>query len=114
MEQQFGAAAIGTFVARDFGEAGIFNGQITAFNAGECVEEELYSVEYEGGDKEDLDREEYNYAYALYLQEGGWTLEDVDGHTEGEGDFGRDHANWVPSKVISDMFEYCFCFRENL
>ena len=99
MEQQFGAAAIGTFVARDFGEAGIFNGQITAFNAGECVEEELYSVEYEDGDKEDLDREEYNYAYALYLQEEGWTLEDAEIDTEDGGDFGRDDANWYPSKV---------------
>jgi hypothetical protein len=39
---------------------------------------DLYTVEYSDGDSEDLDTEEYNFAYALWLKEEGWTPDDVD------------------------------------
>ena len=34
-------------------------------------------MEYSDGDAEDLDIKEYNYAYALWLKEEGWTPDDV-------------------------------------
>ena len=36
----------------------------------------LYTVEYSDGDVEDMDLEEYNFAYALWLKEEGWDVED--------------------------------------
>jgi hypothetical protein len=38
----------------------------------------LYTIEYTEGDVEDMDLEEYNYAYALWLREEGWQVEEGD------------------------------------
>ena len=38
----------------------------------------LYRAKYTDGDHENLDQEEYNYAYSLYLKRGGWTPMEVE------------------------------------
>ena len=75
LAQKFGVLAIGETVCRLFDEHGIFYGVITAYR--KEGKNELYTVEYSDGDAEDLDTEEYNYAYALWLKEEGWTPDDV-------------------------------------
>ncbi len=76
LAQKFGVLAIGETVCRVFDEHCIFYGVITAYR--KEGENELYTVENSDGDSEDLDTEEYNFAYALWLNEEGWTPDDVD------------------------------------
>ena len=87
LAQKFGLEAIGTTVCREFGTDGVFYGVITAVH-GEKGEEVLYQVEYSDGDVEDMDLEEYNYAYALWLKEcaveEGWNGEEYAPNDEGE------------------------------
>ena len=72
LSQKFGVLAIGETICREFGFDGIFYGTINAFRReGEI---ELYTVRYIDGDQEDLDLEEYNFAYALWLQKEGWDV----------------------------------------
>jgi hypothetical protein len=78
LAQKFGVNAIGDFVCRDFGPDGIFQGMITAYHL-DAQKHGLYTVQYTDNDVEDLDEEEYNYAYSLWLQEEGWEAEDDDG-----------------------------------
>ena len=80
--QKDGLEAIGAFVARDFGEDGVYVGTVVSCSG--IGRDRLYRVKYSDGDQEDLDQEEYNYAYALKLQRDGWELEeaDVGGGTE--------------------------------
>ncbi len=66
--------AIGEAVCRSFGEDGIFHGVVTAFRRE--VRTELYTVEYTDGDCEEMDKEEYNFGYALWLREEGWNAEE--------------------------------------
>jgi hypothetical protein len=63
-------------VCRTFGEDGIFYGYVTGYRKDSGTG--LYSIQYTDGDEEDMDLEEYNYAYALFLREEGWHAEDVD------------------------------------
>ena len=72
--QKFGVLAIGEAVCRDFGTDGIFYGTINAFRREGS--DDLYTVRYTDGDQEDLDLEEYNFAYALWLTEEGWQAEE--------------------------------------
>ena len=76
LAQKLGVLAIGATVCRMFDEHGIFYGVIKAYR--KEGKQELYTVEYTDGDAEDLDQKEYNYAYALWLKEEGWTPDDVD------------------------------------
>ncbi len=78
LAQQFGVNAVGTTVCREFGSDGVFYGVITAFRSGKSDGEDLYQVKYNDGDVEDMDAEEYNYAYALYLREEGWNVEEAE------------------------------------
>lgn len=57
---------VGTFVARDFGNDGIFSGIIENHYADDCS---LCMVRYTDGDTEDLDIDEIQYAIALYKKE---------------------------------------------
>ena len=57
---------VGTFVARDFGNDGIFSGTIENHYADDCS---LCLVRYTDGDTEDLDIDEIQYAIALYKKE---------------------------------------------
>ncbi len=59
---------------------GIFYGIINAFRREGS--EDLYTVRYTDGDQEDLDLEEYNFAYALWLTEEGWQAEEEDRQAE--------------------------------
>ena len=99
-EQLFGLEAIGAVVARDFGELGTFTGRVIKFVRGKGKGKDLYTVEYEDGDVEDMDTEEYNFAYAHHLRREGWDLEeDLEVNSEASGDFEEQSKNWRPSKV---------------
>ena len=78
LAQKFGVNAIGEFVCRDFGPDGMFQGRITAYHL-DNEKKGLYTVQYTDNDIEDLDEEEYNYAYSLWLEEEGWEVEEEDG-----------------------------------
>ena len=78
LAQKFGVNAIGESVCRDFGPDGIFHGTITAYHM-DSEKKGLYTVQYTDNDIEDLDDEEYNYAYSLWLEEEGWEVEEDDG-----------------------------------
>jgi hypothetical protein len=95
LAQKFGVLAIGESVCRVFDEHGIFYGVITAYR--KEGKNESYTVEYSDGDSEDLDTEEYNFAYALWLKEEGWTPDDVDE---------------VTTKKKLSKFAKCFCFPQ--
>ncbi len=47
---------------------------VTAFR--KLGSDHLYSVEYTDGDVEEIYHEEYNFAYALWLREEGWDVEE--------------------------------------
>jgi hypothetical protein len=83
LAQKFGLEAIGTTVCREFGTDGVFYGVITAVHV-QKGEEVLYQVEYSDGDIEDMDLQEYNYAYALWLKEEGWNGDEYAPNEEGE------------------------------
>jgi hypothetical protein len=80
LAQKFGVLAVGEAVCRDFGADGIFYGTINAYRRESTGE--LYTVRYSDGDQEDLDTEEYNFAYALWLSEEGWNAEEADVNSE--------------------------------
>ena len=99
-EQLFGLEAIGAVVARDFGELGTFTGRVIKFVRGKGKGKDLYTVEYEDGDVEDMDTEEYNFAYAHHLRREEWDLEeDLEVNSEAPGDSEGQSKNWRPSKV---------------
>ena len=80
LAQKFGVLSIGEAVCRDFGTDGIFYGTINAYRRETTGE--LYTVRYSDGDQEDLDTEEYNFAYALWLTQEGWNAEEGDDVSE--------------------------------
>ena len=85
MEQPNGLEAIGALVCRDFGKDGFFVGTVVGFDF-DVHGDSLYCVEYNDGDKEDLDQEEFNYAYALHLRREGWdTLDEEGGEDDADG-----------------------------
>jgi hypothetical protein len=86
LAQPFGVNAIGTTVCREFGVDGVFYGVISAFHTGKG-QDDLYTVKYNDGDVEDLDLEEYNYAYALWLKEEGWQVDEC--HTNAVNTTGK-------------------------
>lgn len=100
-EQLFGHEAVGAAVARDFGELGTFNGRVVRFERGRDKEQDLYTVEYEDGDIEDLDTEEYNFAYALHLRREGWELEEDKEASDTSYDSEGTQGHWRPPKVTS-------------
>ncbi len=67
--QKFGNHALGAAVIRHFPDEGNFTGTIVAFrNMGSTS---IYTVQYADGDVEDLEGNEYNDAYELWLRETG-------------------------------------------
>jgi hypothetical protein len=81
LDRPFGVHAIGTTVCGEFGSDAVFYGVISENNriysfCSSKGEEGLYTVEYNDGDVEDMDVEEYNYAYALSLKKEGWPVEE--------------------------------------
>ena len=98
--QKFGVNAIGEHVARDFGEDGIFTGTITRFTRGKNGVEDLYQVTYTDGDVEELDVPEYNFGYALHLQNEGWEVESARSVSSDDSTNDADKTQtYRPSKV---------------
>ena len=94
LQQKLGVLAIGETICRKFGLDGIFYGTINAFRKEDDVE--LYTVRYSDGDQEDLDREEYNFAYALWLKEEGWEPDEVDAESKLESGSEDNYIEDVP------------------
>ncbi len=90
-------------MCRDFGTDGIFYGTINAFRREGS--DDLYTVRYTDGDQEDLDLEEYNFAYALWLTEEGWHAEEEDDEAEG---------GWKPDGTDAQSEEDDYCDPEPL
>jgi hypothetical protein len=89
--------AIGKTVCREFGDDGIFYGVVMAYR--KSGQGGLYTIEYTDGDSEDMDLEEYNFAYALWLKEEGWDVEDGDVPSEGDQDVADVEDEAVPDKA---------------
>ena len=70
-EDKLGAWAIGQSVSRDFGAEGLFTGRVTAYR--KDGETDLYELEYEDGDLEEVGTEEYKLGLALWIQK--WSCE---------------------------------------
>ena len=78
---------IGMKIARDFGNKGVFLGQVVAVEYdSEDVDknEDIYVVEYTDGDREDINKEELGYANEFYVQVSGLEDDTPEGslHTE--------------------------------
>lgn len=64
----FGEDAVGTRIARTFGEQGMFYGSVSQVKQSRNGRgKTLYHIKYDDGDEEDLDAEEYQYAFELNL-----------------------------------------------
>jgi hypothetical protein len=74
-DQKLGAAAIGQTVLRDFGVDGIVSGTVSAFRK-EGVDE-IYAIQYEDGDVEEIGPAEYTVGYEQWLRQTGWAPDDV-------------------------------------
>ena len=90
MAQRNGLEAIGAVVGRHFGADGYFEGG------------SLYRVKYTDGDHEDLDQEEYKYAYSLHLKREVWTPMEVEdyGSDSNHSDKSDSTHAYKPSKVF--------------
>ena len=85
-------------VARDFGHAGIFSGEIVQVDYdSEDVDkrEPIYVVEYTDGNREDMDSEEMKYAREFHLQRLGI---DVGNETDASGS--EDEDTYRPSPKV--------------
>ncbi len=91
--------AIGEAVYRDFGPDGIFYGTVNAYRREGT--DDLYTVRYTDGDQEDLDLQECNFAYALWLTEEGWNAEEEDVTEQGGGTTDQDEVR------SEDEEDYC-------
>ena len=61
-----GDGAVGARVAREFGNLGVFTGTVNRVKHGKSKRARtLYHVTYDDGDEEDLDEEEFQYAFEL-------------------------------------------------
>ncbi len=76
-EENLGAWAIGQSVSRDFGAEGLFTGRVRAYR--KDGETDLYELEYEDGDREEVETEEYKLGRALWIQEWGCEPEKIAG-----------------------------------
>ena len=68
-EEKLGAWAIGQSVSRDFGEEGTFTGTVTAYRRD--GDNDVYELEYEDGDREEVATEEYKLGRALWIKHWG-------------------------------------------
>jgi hypothetical protein len=90
---------IGKTVARDFGDAGVFIGEIVQVDYdSEDIDkvEPIYVVQYTDGDREDMDPEEMQYAHELHPQRLG-----VDVGNESEASGSNDEESYRPSPKVS-------------
>jgi hypothetical protein len=74
--QKFGNQALGAIVTRHFPDEGNFTATSIAFR--KMGTTNVYTVQYTDGDVEDLDADDYNVAYDLFLRESGWQPDTVD------------------------------------
>ena len=95
-----GQEAVGCSVARDFGESegGIFNGVV---DSARLVRTRwIYHILYEDGDEEEMDADEFQYAYELAIFEAGGEFydEDVDEQFTDHEDSEFESKNLPPKK----------------
>ncbi len=92
--------AIGSTVCRELETDGVFYGVISAFHTVKG-QEDLYTVEYK--DIEDMDLEEYNYAYALWLKEEGWQVNEYQANVVDTTDASSKKQKQTPKKSGKDV-----------
>ncbi len=95
------SSEIGKTVAKDFGDAGVFEGEILVVLVeydSEDVDkvEPIYVVQYTDGDREDMDPDEMQYAHELHLRRLGV---DVDNESEASGSNEEESYRPSPPKV---------------
>jgi hypothetical protein len=76
-EEKLGAWAIGQSVSRDFGAEGLFTGTVIAYR--KDGQNDLYELEYEDGDREEVGTEEYKLGRCLWIEPWGCEAENIAG-----------------------------------
>jgi hypothetical protein len=92
---------IGKTVARDFGDAGVFIGEIVQvdYDSDDVDKvEPIYLVQYTDDDREDMDPDEMQYAHELHLQRLG-----VDLGNESDASGSNDEESYRPSPQFSPI-----------
>jgi hypothetical protein len=98
-----GQEAVGVGIARDFGkDVGVFKGVVT--NVREHRKRNIYHVQYEDGDSEDFDLEEFEFAYEVRqaLDEGTFIREDTVVETEENISNDGTEDEWHASENVGD------------
>jgi hypothetical protein len=94
MTPKLGLLGIGTEVMRQFDE-GLFVGTVQSYDR----KDKLYTILYSDGDKEDMDEEEYVYAYQLALTNGG----DANDHSSRDS-ADEESAYQLPKKKVNLIY----------
>lgn len=98
-----GQEAVGVGIARDFGkDVGVFKGVVTKVR--EHRKRNIYHVQYEDGDSEDFDLEEFQFAYEVRqaLDEGTFIREDTVVETEENISNDGTEDEWHASENVGD------------
>ena len=93
--QNTGNDCIGNCIARNFGDEGVWQGEVKAAEQKGKRNQWLYRVEYTDGDVEDRDQGELNYAMELWVDMFGigYWVDDPGSEDEGKS------KTWKRSKV---------------
>ncbi len=105
------SSQIGKTVARDFGDAGVFEGEIVQVEYdSEDIDkvEPIYVVEYTDGDREDMDADEMQYAHELHLRR---LCVDVGNESAASGSNEEESYRPSPPKVNLNL---CDCLLQYL
>jgi hypothetical protein len=98
---------VGQKIARDFGEKGVFTGEVVAVeHDSEDIDkiEAIFVVEYTDGDREDMDSDELKYACELYVECSGANDYTPEGSLNSES---GEEESYVPSpKVCVSTYFY--------
>ena len=93
--QNTGNDCIGNCIARNFGDEGVWQGEVKAAEQKGKRNQWLYRVEYTDGDVEDMDQEELNYAMELWVD-----MFDIDYWVDDSGSEDEDKSKtWKRPKV---------------
>jgi hypothetical protein len=95
---------IGKVVARDFGEAGVFRGEIVGVeydSEDEGKVEPVYVVQYTDGDREDMDGAEVHFAHELHLQ-----LLGIDVEAASDSCGSNDEDSYRPSPKVIHLISH--------
>ncbi len=99
-------------MARDFGEAGVFRGEIAGVeydSEDEGKVEPVYVVQYTDGDREDMDGAEVQFAHELHLQ-----LLGIDVEAASDSCGSNDEDSYRPSPKVNFVFAFVLLNRRRV